>query len=75
MQADVFQLIGYGSLVLLLCYVVYFIRRNQAKAPVPMKPDDMADAHLQALRENSELLKELIAVNRRLLQKQEQRDI
>jgi hypothetical protein len=72
MQPDVFQLIGYGSLFLLLAYVAFFIwrRRVAPKAPVA----DVSDAHVQAIRENSELLRELIAVNRQLLETKDRPD-
>jgi hypothetical protein len=74
MQPDVFQLIGYGSLVLLILYVLFFIRRARSKPRLHAPSADLRDAHIEALRENSELLRELIAINRKLLEKQERQD-
>lgn len=69
MRPDIFQLIGYGSLALLVVYVLFFIRRGRSRGPKAS-----SDAHIEALRENSELLRELIAINRKLLEKQERQD-
>lgn len=74
MQPDVFQLIGYGSLALLVIYVIFQIRRTRAAPKAGEAPHELRDAHMQALRENSELLRELIAINRKLLEKQELQD-
>ena len=73
MGADVLQLIGYGSLALLILYVLFFVwrARSRPKAKPSVAP---SDAHTEALRENSELLRELIAINRKLLEKQERQD-
>lgn len=75
MRPDVFQLIGYGSLALLVVYFVFYALRMRS---APKKPQaalkDVSNANTEALRENSELLRELIAINRKLLEKQEQRD-
>ena len=72
MQPDVFQLIGYGSLALLVVYVLFFIRRGRSGRQTASNA--LSDAHVDALRENSELLRELIAINRKLLDKQERHD-
>ena len=72
MQPDVFQLIGYGSLALLVVYVLLLVRRARSKAQAVSSA--LSDAHVEALRENSELLRELIAINRKLLEKQERHD-
>jgi hypothetical protein len=73
MGADVLQLIGYGSLALLVLYILFFVwrARSKPKAKASAPPHD---AHTEALRENSELLRELIAINRKLLEKQERQD-
>ncbi|MGV3552871.1 hypothetical protein [Rhizobium sp.] len=73
MQPDVFQLIGYGSVVLLVLYFVLFAWRKRGKSAMPSAPKDLIEANTQAVRENSALLRELIAINQRLLEKQEQR--
>lgn len=72
MRPDLFQLIGYGSLVVLIFYVVFFLWRARKQARTRLSAP--GDAHTEALRENSELLRELIAINRRLLEKQERQD-
>ena len=74
MQPDVFQLIGYGSLALLVIYVFFQIRRTRStpKQQEPLK--ELREANTEALRENSELLRELIAINRKLLEKQDRQD-
>jgi hypothetical protein len=74
MRPDVFQLIGYGSLVLLILYVLFFIRRARSRSQPHPPATTAGDAHTEALRENSELLRELIAINRKLLEKQERQD-
>lgn len=74
MQPDIFQLIGYGSLALLVLYVLFFIWRARSKPKAQARATDIRDAHTEALRENSELLRELIAINRKLLEKQERQD-
>jgi hypothetical protein len=74
MRPDVFQLIGYGSLALLILYVLFFVRRARSRAKTPAPATTAGDAHAEALRENSELLRELIAINRKLLEKQERQD-
>jgi hypothetical protein len=74
MGPDVFQLIGYGSLILLVAYVLFFIRRARTRSAPHDASKALSDEHAQALRENSELLRELIAVNRQLLEKQDRHD-
>ena len=74
MRPDVFQLIGYGSLVLLILYAIFFIWRARSKPRAQASPVEPRDALAEALRENSELLRELIAINRKLLEKQERQD-
>lgn len=74
MQPDVFPLIGYGSLALLAVYFVFYFRRMRSGPKVQAGLNKLNEAHTEALRENSELLRELIALNRKLLEKQEQRD-
>ena len=74
MRPDVFQLIGYGSLVLLILYVLFLVRRARSRPRTPGPAATASDAHTEALRENSELLRELIAINRKLLEKQERQD-
>ena len=74
MPPDVFQLIGYGSLALLVLYVAFFVWRARSKPRAYPAPGGASDAHTEALRENSELLRELIAINRKLLEKQERQD-
>ena len=74
MRPDVFQLIGYGSLVLLILYVIFFIWRARSKPRAQGSLVEPRDALTEALRENSELLRELIAINRKLLEKQERQD-
>jgi hypothetical protein len=75
MQPDVFQLIGYGSLALLIIYVIFQIRRTRSAPKVHKHEQKLRDAHIEALRENSELLRELIVINRKLLEKQERQDV
>jgi hypothetical protein len=74
MRPDVFQLIGYGSLLLLIIYVIFQIRRTRSAPRAQRHAEKLRDAHIDALRENSELLRELIAINRKLLEKQERQD-
>ena len=74
MPPDVFQLIGYGSLALLVLYVAFFVWRARSRSGMQVPPTELHDAHTEALRENSELLRELIAINRKLLEKQERQD-
>lgn len=75
MQPDVFELIGYGSLALLIAYVGVHIWRRRSAPKQQASITTIGNGHIEALRENSELLRELIAVNSKLLEKQEQRDI
>ena len=74
MRPDVFQLIGYGSLVLLIIYVIFQIRRTRSAPKAQKHAERLRDAQIEALRENSELLRELIAINRKLLEKQKRQD-
>ena len=74
MRPDVLQMIGYGSLALLVLYVLFFVRRARSKPKAQAPASTASDAHTEALRENSELLRELIAINRKLLDKQEKQD-
>jgi len=74
MRPDILQLIGYGSLALLVIYVLFFVWRARAKPKTQAPATTPGDAHTEALRENSELLRELIAINRKLLEKQERQD-
>ena len=74
MRPDLFQLIGYGSLALLVVYAVFLIRRRRLAPKAPASFNSPGDAHLEALRENSDLLRELIAINRKLLERQERHD-
>lgn len=74
MQPDAFQLIGYGSLALLVVYVLFLIRRARSAPKIQAASNALTDAHIEALRENSELLRELIAVNRELLERQKRQD-
>lgn len=74
MRPDVFQLIGYGSLALLVVYVVFFIWRARSRPKAQDSAAEADEAHIAALRENSELLRELIAVNRGLLEKKDRQD-
>jgi hypothetical protein len=74
MQPDVFQLIGYGSLALLVVYVFFQIRRTRSAPKAQELARELRDANTEALRENSELLRELIAINRKLLERQERQD-
>ena len=74
MKPDVFQLIGYGSLVLLLLYVAFFVWRKRSVSKTLSSSGAVSEAHVEALRENSKLLRELIAVNRQLLEKQDRPD-
>ena len=74
MQPDVLQLIGYGSLALLVAYVVFQTRRARSAPKARGTAKELGDANTEALRENSELLRELIAVNRKLLEKQDRQD-
>ena len=73
MRPDVFQLIGYGSLFLLLLYVAFFIWRKRTASNAQAPAKDISDAHTEALRENSDLLRELIAINRQLLEQKRER--
>ena len=75
MRPDVFELIGYGSLALLMAYVGLHIWRRRSAPKQQASITGIGNVHIEALRENSELLRELIAVNRKLLEKQEQRNI
>jgi hypothetical protein len=74
MRPDVFQLIGYGSLALLVLYVLFFAWRARSKPKMQAPLTAHGDTLAEALRENSELLRELIAINRKLLEKQERQD-
>lgn len=74
MQPDVFQLIGYGSLILLLLYAGFFVWRRRAGPAGGKLPTDVIEANTQAIRENSELLRELISLNRGLLEQQDRSD-
>lgn len=74
MRPDLFQLIGYGSLILLLLYVAFFVRKKRAGQASTATTKDMIEANTEALKENSLLLRELIGLNRRILEKQDRTD-
>lgn len=74
MRPDVFQLIGYGSLVLLLLYMAFYVWRARRAPKGRAESEAAIAANTEAVRENSELLRELIAINRKLLDTKERPD-
>jgi hypothetical protein len=74
MRPDVFELIGYGSLVLLMLYMAFYVWRARRMPKTRAGSQTSIDDNTAAIRENSELLRELIAINRKLLDSKERPD-